>query len=164
MRLAVKVLIAVDSSAVSEKAVALAGTLWGRQPAGVAITLFHVVESLPDYIVSRSQTGPFQQVVAEWAAFTRQAGEALLARCAARLTEAGIPAAQVTTQLCLRDALPEAKRVVAAQAIIEEMKAGDYKLVLIGRRNTASQTSSIVGGVAEKVIREGQGRTICVVD
>jgi nucleotide-binding universal stress UspA family protein len=163
------VLVTVDDSEVSRKAVAFAGKLLGHRAAhDVDVTLFHVVESLPEFILSHAGIGDagnaFRQVADEWAQTSRSLGEKLLADQALTLTAAGIPPAKVNTKLCLREARPEARRVVAALAIIEEMKQGKYDLVVIGRRGSSGTIESFIGGVAEKVAREARGVALCIVD
>src|SRR5262249_25878731 len=125
----VKVLIAIDDSDVSRKAVAFAGRLLGhRQAHDVEVTFFPVVQSVPDFILSRSGHGDagnaFRQVADEWAETCRSLGEKLLADQALTLAAAGVPAAKVNGKLCQKESRPEARRVVAALAIIEEMKQG----------------------------------------
>jgi len=165
----VKVLIAVDDSDVSRKAVAFAGKLLGhREEPDADVTLFHVVESLPEFILARSGNGEaasaFRQVAEEWAQTSRDLGEKLLAEQSLTLAAAGVPPARIDTRLCQKEARPEARRVVAALAIIEEMKQGGYDLVFIGRRGSSGSIESFIGGVAEKVAREAQGVSLCIVD
>lgn len=164
-----KVLVAIDDSEASRKAVAFAGKLIGPRSAhDCEVTLFHVCESLPEFILSRSKGGEanaaFRQVADEWASTGRALGEKLLEEQALTLTAAGIPPAKVNVRLCQKEARPEARRVVAALAIIEEMKQGGYDLVVIGRRGTSASIESFIGGIAEKVAREARGCTLCIVD
>jgi nucleotide-binding universal stress UspA family protein len=49
-------------------------------------------------------------------------------------------------------------------AIIEEMRQGNYDLVVIGRRGASATIPTLVGGVAEKIAREAYGRTLWIVD
>lgn len=166
----VKVLVAIDDSDVSRKAVAFAGKLLGPRTADdCTVTLFHVCESLPEYILARSSSvgdvdNAFRRVADEWANTGKVLGEKLLEEQALTLTAAGIPPAKVNIRLCQKEARPEARRVVAALAIIEEMKQGGYDLVVIGRRGTSASIESFIGGVAEKVAREARGCALCIVD
>ncbi len=164
-----KVLIAVDGSEVSRKAVAFAGKMLGRRAErDVEVTLFHVVESLPDFLLPRTSqggtAGSLRQAADEWAETNRLAGERLLTESREALIQAGIPAAVIETRLGRKEARPEASRVVAAIAIIEEMRQGNYDLVVIGRRGASATIPTLVGGVAEKVAREAYGRTLWIVD
>ena len=79
-----KFLIAVDDSRASNKAVQFLGQMLGSRTdwKNVEITLFHVVESLPEFIVARSRQaqpgGAFRQVADEWDESNRTAGERLV--------------------------------------------------------------------------------------
>jgi hypothetical protein len=70
-------------------------------------------------------------------------------------------------KLVVREGRPEARKVVAALAIIEELNRGPYEIVCLGRRGTGAAgtaMSSFPGSVAEKVLRSAQGKTVWVVD
>ena len=164
-----KVLLAVDHSEESLRAVQFVGNVLGnRAKKDAEVTLFHVVESLPDFILDRSERaepgGVFRQVAQEWAANNQSSGERLLADQQQALTAAGIAAGAVHTKLVVKDARPEARRVVAAMAIIEEMKNGGYDVIVVGRRGTSAGLETFLGSVAEKVTREANGKTVWVID
>jgi nucleotide-binding universal stress UspA family protein len=166
---AVNILLAIDHSDASRKAVRFVGDAFGRNLSGdLSVTLLHVGDSLPEFILSRSADAEagnaFRQVAEEWTATARSEGESLLAAQKEALVEAGLPQESVRTRLILKEALPEAKKVAAALAIIEEMKTGDYDVVCLGRRGTSPAISVFPGSVAEKVLREAAGRTVWVVD
>jgi len=162
---AVKVLVCVDHSETSKKVVQKAGTLL-RKAAGDQVTLFHIAEFLPEFLLSeRPETGMTSHTLAErWAARAKDDGEALLARSKASIIEAGLTADTVQTKLQLIDCRPESKKVAAALAIIGEMQSGNYDLVVVGRRGASDLSLSLIGGVAEKVLREAHGRSVLVID
>ena len=162
----VNVLVAIDDSDAARKSVAFAARLVsGGKPGNDQITLLHVVECLPEYITRRSNAGgSYEAVAREWADANRKSGENLLAGLREELVAAGVPTDRIRTRCLQKDALPEAARVVAALAIIQEMKQGNYDTVVIGRRGTSARVESFLGGVAEKVAREAYGRTLCIVD
>jgi nucleotide-binding universal stress UspA family protein len=165
----VKVLIAIDDSDVSRKAVAFAARILGRRvDKDVEITLFHVVESLPEYILARSYQGgagsAFRQVAEEWAESNRTNGERLLTEQRQALVTAGFPTAQLHTKMIEKEGRPESRRVITALAIIEEMKGGGYDIVVIGRRGASAAIETFLGSVAEKIAREAQGCTLWIVD
>lgn len=164
-----KILLAIDASDASRKAVEFLGKAFGdNAPATLSITLLHVVDSLPDYIMSRSSdphaAPAFREVATEWTASARNEGEKLIATYASRLTSAGIPGAALNQKLVTKDALPEARKVIAALTIIEEMKTGKYDVVCVGRRGTSAASGAFPGSVAEKILREAMGTTVWVVD
>jgi nucleotide-binding universal stress UspA family protein len=163
------ILLAIDHSEASRKTVRFVGEILGGRPADFAtVTLFHVIESLPDFVVSGAshpELGPaFRDVAREWTEADRRNGEQLLAERKKQLVALGVAAQSVQTKLAVRDALPEAKKVIAALAIIEEMKQGPYSVVCLGRRGAALSDGVFPGSVASKVIREAQGKTVWVVD
>lgn len=160
------ILLAIDNSEASRKAVRFVGQTVGRREAkDLAITLFHVVESLPDYIISRiPHHDDFRRVSEGWFETSRDEGLALLDREKQVLVDAGIAASAIQTKLEIRPALPESRKVVAALAVIEEMKSGPYDVVCVGRRANVEYEGSIFGSVAEKVLREARGKTVWVVD
>jgi len=164
----VNVLVAVDHSDASAKVVSFVGKwLSGRPQDALNITLFHVVESLPDYIVTRSaadQSANMKEIAADWEAHNREQGEKLLADTKKKLEEAGIPAAALKTKLATREGDPQAARVLTALAIIEEMRQGPYELVVLGRRSATPAAESFIGSITEKVLREARGKTVWVID
>lgn len=164
-----KVLLAVDHSDLSRDAVAFVGKVLGKsQIPGLQVTLFHVVESLPEFILSRSRQGEstsaFTKVAEEWVESNRATGEKLLNELQQHLVAAGIPAAQIQAKLMEKESRPEARRVVAAIGIIEEMQQGNYDVVVVGRRGTSRAFETFLGSVAEKVAREAHGKTLWIVD
>lgn len=161
-----RILLAIDSSDASRKAVKFVGEiLSGKQGGQAHVTLFHVVESLPDYLVSRTTSSDaFRQVAEELSNSSQEDGQRLLKENRSVLLELGVPPQAVETKLETRDCLPEAKKVVAAMGIIDEMNAGPYDVVCVGRRGTSGSAGSFPGSVAEKVLRQGHGKTIWVVD
>jgi nucleotide-binding universal stress UspA family protein len=164
----VHILLAIDASESSRKAVWFVGqTVSRRQAQGgdLKVTLFHVVESLPDFIISRiPNQDELRRMGDDWFQTSRDAGQALLERQKQVLIDAGVPAAAIDVKLEIRPALPESRKVVAALAVIEEMQAGPYDVVCVGRRADAEYAGSIFGSVAEKVLREARGKTVWVVD
>lgn len=157
-----KVLIAVDNSEASQRALAFAGRMLGDRPAlDIEITLFHVVESLPEFLLA---AGAFKPAADQWAQTRRQEGEKFLAAQRDALTKAGVPAKAVHTKLCCKEGRPESIRVVAALAVIEEMQQGKYDVVVIGRRGASATIPTLLGGVAEKIAREAHGKTVWIVD
>ncbi|MDA0835076.1 MAG: universal stress protein [Planctomycetota bacterium] len=163
-----KILLAVDASDASEKAVRHVGAIFGSGGPRVQITLYHAMESLPEYLVSRI-TGPQQSeeirnIAQEWVADTRQKARELLSHYQTTLIDAGLPAAAIEIRIAEVEAMPGAQKVVAAVAIIEEMKQGQYEIVCLGRRGDSGMISVFPGSVAEKVLRQAASVTVWIVD
>lgn len=160
-----KVLVCVDHSEASKKVVQNAAQLL-KGCSTAQVTLFHVAEFLPEFLLSdHPEPGMTSRNLAErWADRAKSDGEKLLQATQTLVTEIGVPANQVLVKLELKDCLPESKKVAAALAIIGEMQSGDYDLVCIGRRGASELSASLIGGVAEKVLREAHGRSVLVID
>lgn len=82
-----KILLAVDDSGASEKAVAFVGEILGqRVGGGFSVTLLHVIESLPEFVLTRAarpetgtafRTRPDGRIVG-WLAFEALGSSALV--------------------------------------------------------------------------------------
>lgn len=164
--LAVNILLAVDATNASRTAVQFVGGFAAQSGGKSKITLYHVVETLPEYLLAKGTDGGpvYRQVIDDLTATRKAEGERLLSEMRKILTSAGVPDASIHAKLEVRDALPEAKRVVAALAIIDEMKGGNYDVVALGRCGSPSAERSFMGSVAEKVLREARGKTVWVID
>ena len=163
-----KVLLAVDGSQATNAAVALVARIFAPHvDGGAAITLFHVAESLPDDLLragDAARAAEFRKMSDDFDAQRKREGERLLDRQRQALLDAGIAEAGIERKLVTRDTRPGAGKVMAAIAIIEEMRAGEYDIVCLGRRGASGAEGSFLGSVAEKVLREARGRTVWVVD
>ncbi|MEX0724829.1 MAG: universal stress protein [Planctomycetaceae bacterium] len=163
-----KILLAVDDSDASEKAVRHVGEIFGSGGRHVQITLYHAMESLPEFLVSRI-TGPqvkeeYRAVAQDWLTDSRQKARELLADYQQKLVSAGIPAAAIDIKIAEVEAMPGAQKVVAAVAIIEEMKQGEYAIICLGRRGSSEMFSVFPGSVAEKVLRQAADKIVWIVD
>lgn len=161
-----KVLLPVDRSEASTKVVQFVSQFLAGRGRQDQVIVYHVAEFLPEFVLSDvPEPGLTTRSLAErWASRAKADGEALLVEKQQSLVKAGLPAECVQTKLELKDCLPESKKVAAALAIIGEMQSGGYDLVCLGRRGASGLSASLIGGVAEKVLREGHGRSVLVVD
>jgi nucleotide-binding universal stress UspA family protein len=162
------VLIAVDESAASRKAVEYAAELFGRSGGDVRVTLFHAAEALAagqlPKVSDPNLGAVLKRAIGEWSAHAPERAEALLHGYRDVLVAAGLAADAVHVKYMLLEALPEARRTVAALAIIDEARAGNYTTVVVGRRGTSNLPEAFLGGVAEKVSRHLAGMTVWIVD
>ncbi len=161
-----KVLLPVDRSEASSKAVQFVGKLLAGRGGQDQVTIYHVAEFLPEFVLTDiPEAGLTTRSLAErWATRAKSDGETLLAEQKQALIAAGVAAEMVQTKIELKDCLPESKKVAAALTIIAEMQHNAYDLVCMGRRGASAMSHSLIGGVTEKVLREAQGRSILVVD
>ena len=167
--MAMNLLIPVDDSDASEKAVRFVERILDLSYAELTVTMLHVVESLPEFANMRNRrplegledlAGNFELL--EEARL--HAGNELLDGFRQSLVTAGLPDESVTTKIVTADALPEARQVVAAREIIWELKDNNYDIVVMGRRATSPIGLTTVGSVTEKVLREAVGMSVWVVD
>lgn len=163
------ILIAVDESAAARKAVEYVGRIFGRRGDPRAdITLFHVIEAVPGELLPRSGDADvnrvIDQAVRDWSVQAVARCQKQLERYRELLLAAGVPAAALHTKHRLDEARPEAKRVAAALAILEEARSGGYTTVVLGRRGTSNVPELFLGGVADKVSRHLSGVTVWIVD
>lgn len=161
-----KVLLPVDRSEASAKAVQFVGKMLAGRAGLDHVTIYHVAEFLPEFMLTDlPEAGLTTRSLAErWATRAKTDGEKLLAEQRQALIAAGVAEAALETKLELKDCLPESKKVAAALTIIAEMQNNAYDLVCLGRRGASALSHSFIGGVAEKVLREAHGRSVLVVD
>jgi nucleotide-binding universal stress UspA family protein len=162
----VNVLVCVDRSEASQKVVRRVAEWFGKRTGGDRVTVFHVAEFLPEFLLSDQPEAGFtlRSLAERWGTQAKEEGDQLLKSAQQALIAGGVPAASVAVKLDVEACRPESKKVAAALAIIREMQAGDYDLVCIGRRGASELSASLIGGVAEKVLREAHGRSVLVVD
>ncbi len=162
-----KILLPIDSSQGCRKAVEFMAKMLAGSKLDISLTLYHVIETLPEYLLARGNDSiagtTYRQIIDDLTASRRTDGERLLSSYKQLLLSSGIPAASLHCKLEIRDALPEAKKVIAALAIIDEMKAGDYSVICLGRRGNGA-ARGFLGSVAEKILNEAEGRSVWVVD
>lgn len=161
-------LIAVDESAAARKAVEYVAAVFGKASGDVQVTLFHAAEAMPAELAPKLSDPNLGEVLkralGEWSAHAPERAEALLHGYRDILVAAGFAAASVHVKYVLLEALPEARRTVAALAIIDEARQGGYTTVVVGRRGTSNLPEVFLGGVAEKVSSHLAGMTVWIVD
>lgn len=133
------ILVAVDGSDTSNLALQEAIKLAKEQQA--ALRLIHVVDETPAYMMVET---PYS--VADYQKAMREAGQKVVATCAATARQAGI---EVDTKFAILEVL--AQRI--CDAIIEEAKRWPADLIVIGTHGRHGFNHLLLGSVAEGVIR-----------
>ena len=133
------ILVAVDGSDTSNLALQEAIKLAKEQQA--ALRLIHVVDETPAYMTMDT---PYS--VADFQKAMREAGQKVLATCAATARQAGI---EVDTKFVILEVL--AQRI--CDAINEEAKRWPADLIVIGTHGRHGFNHLLLGSVAEGVIR-----------
>lgn len=159
----VHVLLAVDSSDATRKAIDFVGRVLAPHP-DARITVLHVAESLPDHYLFSSLRDRLRGLADVWEDVSRDSGHRLLQDVERELVGHGVPADRIETRMVEVDALPESRHVSASTGILTAVADGDYDVVCLGRRGTSPAEGSFVGSVAQHVLREARGTTVWVVD
>ena len=140
------ILVAVDGSDTSNLALQEAMKLAKEQQA--ALRLVHVVDETPTYMTTDTAfaLGDFQKAM-------REAGQKVLATCAATARQAGV---EVDTKFIVL----QTQRI--CDAIIEEAKRWPADLIVIGTHGRHGFNHLLLGSVAEGVIRLATGPVLVI--
>ena len=132
-------LVAVDGSDTSNLALQEAIKLAKEQQA--ALRIIHVVDETPAYMMVET---PY--LVADYQKAMREAGQKVLATCAATARQAGI---EVDTKFAILEVMAQH----ICDAINEEAKRWPADLIVIGTHGRHGFNHLLLGSVAEGVIR-----------
>ena len=147
-----KILIAVDLSENSLRAVEYVGAMTSCHPT-MQITLLHVVkEPSPDIMPDEKQRLSHVERV-------RSEVLNLMEQAAQRLTSQGIPSKhiQIKVQVCKRP-------VSVSELILHEQRSGTYGTVVVGRRGVSKREEFLFGSVSNSVMREAKQCAVWVVE
>ncbi len=146
-----KVLVAIDLSENSMKAVDYLGEMLSCHDTA-RVTLLHVIkEPSPDIVLDEDERKHcVERTRSETLAVMEKAGD--------RLTCRGIPQQhiQIKIQVCR-------KPVSVADLILHEQKTGAYQTIVIGRRGKSKREEFLFGSVSLRVVREARDCTVWVV-
>lgn len=146
-----KVLVAVDLSEDSLKAVDYLGGMLSCH-SSATVTLLHVVkEPSPDIV-------PDERERKERIERARSEGLSLMEKAGQRLARHGIPESliRLKVQVCH-------KAVSVADMILHEQRAGAYGTIVIGRRGLSKREQFLFGSVSTKVAREAKNCAVWIV-
>jgi nucleotide-binding universal stress UspA family protein len=160
-----RILLAVDESENSHRAVKYVGSLLSRTP-DTAVTLFHVLKPMPRELLehggSENPAGEAQlgqQLRDEQEAWIRKEGESeshVLSKACETLTQAGFDRSQVTLKFGHEDGI--------AGNILEEARNGKHETIVVGRHGTSRVKRLFGGGVTDQLLRDAKGFAIWVVE
>jgi nucleotide-binding universal stress UspA family protein len=157
-----KMLIAIDDSKSAMKAVEYAG----QQFSGIGdlqIALVHVLPNLPaifwdeGHILSEQEKAERKKVVDKWLADWKAKMEPVFRKAIEVLAGMGIKMQQVQTK-----SISDSTDV--AQSILEEARDGGYQTIIVGRRGAAGGKHTLIGSVTSKIINQGSGIAVTVVE
>ncbi|MEN6318601.1 MAG: universal stress protein [Syntrophaceae bacterium] len=157
-----KVLIAIDDSKSAMKAVEYAG----QQFSGIGdlqIALVHVLPNLPamfwdeGHFLSEQEKAERKKVVDKWLADWKAKMEPVFRKAIEVLASMGINMQQIQTK-----SISDTTDV--AQSILEEARDRGYQTIIVGRRGVAGGKHTLIGSVTSKIINQGSGIAVTVVE
>ncbi len=157
-----KMLIAIDDSPNASRAVEYVA----QQFAGTGdleIELVHVLPNLPaifwdeGHILSTEEKQDRKKVVDKWLVDRKAKMAPVFKKAIAALTGRGLSAGQITTK-----SLSDSTDV--AESILEEAKDGGYQTIVMGRRGIASGKNPLIGSITGKIVSQGSGVAITIVE
>jgi nucleotide-binding universal stress UspA family protein len=146
-----RILLAVDFSENSDRAVTYTGLIVGDNP-GFHLTIVHVVEDPPEDFF------PDEASRREHLAKQKALTEDLLERTRQRLIEMSVPGENVSLLA------PVKKCDSMAGCIIEEQQAHDFGTVVVGRRGRSKKEEFLFGSISNRIIHYTKGCTVWVVE
>lgn len=165
-KLSIRVLVAVDGSKDSTRAVKYVGRLLRSTP-GVNVTLFHVLNPLPP--VLREHGGSEDPVREEalgrqlrkdrkiWYRKEQKLESNILSKTHRTLEGTGFPASQIRLKFGYEEA-----NVV--ETILEEARKGRYQAIVVGRHGLSGLKKLFFGGITRRLLQQATGRTVWVVE
>ena len=160
-----RILLAVDESENSHRAVKYVGSLLRRTP-DTAVTLFHVLKPMPRELLehggsenpaAEAQLG--QQLRNEQDAWIRKEEESeshVLKKACDTLTQSGFDRSQVALKIGHEDDI--------AKNILEEARNGQHETIVVGRHGASRVRRLFGGSVTEQLLRDAKGFAIWVVE
>ena len=127
------------------------------------IALVHVLPNLPaifwdeGHILSEQEKAERKKVVDRWLADRKARMEPVFRKAIDALTGLGIKLQQVQTK-----SISDSTDV--AQSILEEARDNGYQTIIVGRRGAAEGKHSLIGSVTSKIINQGSGIAVTVVE
>lgn len=160
-----RILLAVDESENSRRAVKYVGSLLRRTP-DVAVTLFHVLKPMPRELLEHGgsenpdiESQLDQQLHNEQEAWIRKEGESesqVLNKACETLTQSGFDRSQVAFKIGHEEDI--------ARNILEEARDGKHETIVVGRHGTSRIKRLFGGGVTDQLLRDAKGFAIWVVE
>jgi nucleotide-binding universal stress UspA family protein len=160
-----RILLAIDESESSRRAVEYVGSLLGQTP-NVQITLFHVLKPMPRQLLEHggsenpaAETRLRKQLHEDQEAWYRKEREAecpVLITARAILEKSGFDTGRLSLKFGHEDDV--------ARNILEEARNGHYTTIVVGRQGASGMTRMFGGGVTEHLLRNVKGLAIWVVE
>jgi nucleotide-binding universal stress UspA family protein len=156
-----KILIAVDGSDSSMKAVRYAGRqfMWKED---MNVTILHVLPYPPaplwddGHIPEGAEKEARDKAIERWLQNERRKFELFFTTAVEALAGAGVAAERIETRT-ISDSTD------AAASILEAARDGGYETLVLGRRGLSASKRFLLGSVTSKIVDHCSGITLCVV-
>ena len=152
-----KILIAVDGSPASDRAVDYVGLMEDAMIKELRVVLFYVMNAIPPFLRREGQSNPeaFRRLT-ELERRNRKAAQQVLDRARERLLGHGLAEERVEAK-----AFPRASD--AARDILFEAEHGLYDALVMGRRGLSKAQEIFVGSVTNKVVQHAERLPVWIV-
>lgn len=158
------VLIAVDGSRNSRRAVEYAGRVFAPNPEA-RLVLFQILPAISRMNLDKEEIKTIDARKVErpdlaglyWRKQDEDKMNKFFAEAKNLLDEAGVKPEQIRSKFGV-------KKIEIADAILEEAELGKYDTLILGRRGLSRVREFFLGSVSTKVVREARGCAVCVVE
>ncbi len=148
----IRVLLAIDHSDNALKAVDYVGKILGCQPEADITMLYVINEPSPDIMPDNEERERYvEQMKEKTLEFVGSIGN--------HLSNWGIPKKNIHLKI-----LSCSKVTSVAEAILQELRQGEYETVVVGRRGVSKREEFLFGSVSNKIVREAKDCTVWVVE
>lgn len=156
----VKILLAIDGSEPSMRAVRYVANLLGNRTDAV-VTLFHVLMPIPPSLLegSTEYEKELKQQRASWVRDEKAVENTLFAPVREIFRQSGFRQIQIQTTCRTSVHQPD-----VAYEILLECQKGDYDTVVMGKRGKSSIQTFQTGSVTEKVFRHARVNALWVIE
>jgi nucleotide-binding universal stress UspA family protein len=157
-----KLLIPVDGSAGSMRAVEYVAETFGHMPE-VNIVLLHILPKLPPamwddgHILSEEEHKEREEVIEEWEEQEEKPWEGIINEAREKLIQGGIAAEAV--QIKYQPTYSDTADDILDEAVLEQCST-----IVIGRHGTTGAKKLFMGSVSKKVVNHAKGIAVTVVD
>lgn len=159
-----KVLIAVDGSRNSLRAVEYAGLVFAPNPEA-RLVLFQILPAISRMNLDKEEIKNIDARKVErpdlaglyWRLEDEEEMHQFFAEAKDLLVQAGLKPKQIKSKFGV-------KKGEIADAILEEAELGNYDTLILGRRGLSRVREFFLGSVSTKVVREARGCAVCVVE
>lgn len=160
-----RVLVAVDGSKDSTKAVKYVGRLLHAVP-GISVTLFHVLDPLPPMLrehggsedpIREEQLGrQLRKDQQAWYGKEQQLESPVLSNAHRMLKGTGFDESRIRLKFGYEEDI--------AGSILAEARRGRYKIIVVGRHGVSGLKKIFFGGITRRLLQKATGYMVWVVE